>query len=215
MDRTDASETCWRPADCEGDSHCQPRCSRFLDREGEPWQIRPAGGDDAAALVEMYDDFAASERAQGLPPRTCERIADWVEDRLADGCNVVATDGAAVVGHALYTPTDDPEPEFAVFVHQDVQGRGLGTELSKHVLVTAAAADREALTLIVETSNRVARRLYDRLGFETVDESEAGCRRRPSVRMRRSLAGAVEEYGHSPALARDAHAAAGPRVDSD
>ncbi|QLH79800.1 GNAT family N-acetyltransferase [Halosimplex rubrum] len=201
---TDADGTCtyWAPEECEGTAHCPPRCPRFVDAAGEAWVVRPATAADRAALVEMYDDFAPGEQAQGLPPRHRPRLEEWVDDCLEDGCNFVVTGEDGPVGHALYTPTDAAEPEFAVFVHQDYQGRGIGTEVSKHVLAAAAVADRDALTLVVEPTNRAARHVYDELGFET--ESEAsfeGGRRMGAVRMRRPLdAGSTALFRHPPVV---------------
>ncbi|WP_436923584.1 N-acetyltransferase family protein [Halosimplex amylolyticum] len=189
MSDTDGACSYWSPADCEGSIHCPPRCPRFVDSQGDRWVVRPPTAEDRDALVEMYDDFAPGERAQGLPPRNRPRVRDWLDDCLGEGCNFVVAGDDRVVGHALYTPTDDPEPEFAIFVHQDYQHRGIGTEVSKHVLAAAVVGDRDALTLVVEPSNRPARRLYDNLGFETVEEVSYNQVGRPMgvLRMRRPL----------------------------
>lgn len=217
MDESDAACRYWVPRECEGSVHCPPRCPRFVDGDGARWVVRPATADDRAALVEMYDDFAPGERAQGLPPRTRSRIDAWVGDRLDDGCNFLVTGEGGVVGHALYTPTDDPEPEFAVFVHQDYQGRGIGTELGKHVLAAAAVGDRDALTLVVEPQNRAARRLYDTLGFETVSEHDfASAGQLDAVRMRRSLGpGAVATFQTQPLVRFDPEGAPTRPAESD
>jgi len=205
----------WVPAECEGSVHCPPRCPRFVDREGASWVVRPVRQADTEALVEVYDDFAPGERAQGVPPRKRSRIESWVDDLVTDGCNFVVVDGDSIVGHALYTPTDDDEPEFAVFVHQDYQNRGIGTEVSKHVLVTAAVADRTALTLLVEPSNHAAVRLYEKLGFEEVERYGGDGLNRGSttLRMRRPLSTAsVLEYRHPPRL--DGESSTDPAVES-
>jgi len=201
---TDADGTCsyWAPTECEGSAHCPPRCPRFVDRAGEAWLVRPATDADREALIEMYDDFAPGEQAQGLPPRHRPRLEDWIDDCLEDGCNFVVEGDDRLVGHALYTPTDAVEPEFAVFVHQDSQDRGLGTEVSKHVLAAAAVADRDALTLVVEPDNRAARHVYDELGFETESEPsfDAGGRM-GAVRMRRPLDGpSTAAFRHPPVV---------------
>jgi len=205
---TNPDDSCryWAPSQCEGTAHCPPRCPRFVDSEGSAWVIRPATDDDQPGLVDMYDDFAPGERAQGLPPRTRSRIETWVADRLEDGCNFVVAGDDRIVGHALYTPTDADEPEFAVFVHQSVQGRGIGTEVSKHVLADAAVGDRDALELVVEPGNRPARRLYDTLGYETVEEqSLSGGRRMGAIKMRRPLGpSAITEFRDRPILREDA-----------
>ena len=189
MDQSDRVCRYWEADECEGTVHCPPRCPRFVDREGTPWVIHPATDEDREALVAMYDDFAPDQAAQGLPPRRRSRITGWLDDVLAAGCNFVVSGEAGIVGHALYTPTDDEVPEFAVFVHQDYQGRGIGTEVSKHVVATAAVADREALTLIVDPDNRTARHLYEKLGFEIVEQVsfEQRGRRTETLRLRRPL----------------------------
>lgn len=143
----------------------------------------------------MYREFAPGERAQGVPPLDGDRIEGWLDRLLGEGCNFVAESDATVAGHALYTPTAADEPELAVFVHQAYQNRGLGTELCGHVVAAAAAADRDALVLEVESRNRVAVRTYETLGFERVDAPSSGCDRRPHAnefRMRRSLSGAAD-----------------------
>jgi len=169
---TTTGERCqfWNPSECEGSPHCPSRCPRFVDREGVPWSVVPADDSDIDALVGMYDDFDPGQRAQGLPPRNRGRIEKWLRDVFEEGCHFVARSPDRIVGHAFYAPTADPEPEFAVFVHQSVQNRGIGTELGRHVVATSGAADREALTLVVDRHNRAARAVYERLGFETVAE---------------------------------------------
>ncbi|WP_123538620.1 GNAT family N-acetyltransferase [Halosimplex salinum] len=202
-----SDESCshWEPENCEGSIHCPPRCPRFVDRTGEPWVVRPPTAEDREALVDMYDDFALGQQAQGLPPRTRPRIEGWLDDVLTEGCNFVVAGDDRLVGHALYTPTDEAEPEFAVFVHQDYQSRGIGTEVSKHVVAAAAAGDREALTLVVEPDNRAARRLYDRLGFETVEQLSYGQGgiQTGIVRMRREFGPAAAAEFRCPPVVRN------------
>jgi len=168
---TDATETAcdgWDGSECEGTVHCPPRCPRFVDAEGDRWTVRPADAADAGPLVEMYEAFTQRDRAQGLPPVDRDRRADWVDSLLGDGSSVVAERGGALLGHAVYTPTDADRPELAVFVHPEMQGRGVGTELCRHVIADAAAGDREALELFVTTDNRVARNVYQNVGFRVV-----------------------------------------------
>lgn len=163
----------WVPSNCEGTRHCPPRCPRFVDDRGKAWLIRPYEPSDREALIGTYLDFDPGQRAQGLPPRTEREIENWLEYLLEEGCNFVAGAGDRVVGHVVYTPTDARVPELAVFVHQDYQNRGIGTELCRHVVATAAAADRDALVLQVKPGNTPAIRMYDTLGFERVDRPAA------------------------------------------
>ena len=168
-DTTDIVCEGWNANECEGTIHCPARCPRFVDKLGARWTIRPAVREDAGPLAEMYEGFGLSDRAQGLPPANHGRLTDWIDTMLTEGSNVVAERGGEVFGHAMYTPTDADRPELAVFVHPDMQGRGVGTELCRHVIADAAVADRETIELYVERSNRVARNVYRKVGFTLVD----------------------------------------------
>ncbi|MFO8114241.1 MAG: GNAT family N-acetyltransferase [Halorubrum sp.] len=193
----------WDGSECEGTIHCPPRCPRFVDKEGARWTIRPSVPEDAAALAEMYEGFGTEHRAQGLPPVTRERRAEWIESMLTEGSNVVAERNGELFGHAMYTPTDADRPELAVFVHPTMQGRGVGTELCRHVIANAAAAGREGLELHVESGNRVARRVYRAVGFELVE-------RRFDLRMELDLDDPVATEVRWPPLVREGPASPTP-----
>ena len=167
-DATDIACDGWNGNECEGTIHCPPRCPRFVDKEGERWTIRPGEPADVGALVEMYEAFTRRDRAQGLPPVDRDRRVDWLGSLLSEGSNVVAERENELFGHAVYTPTDADRPELAVFVHPEMQGRGVGTELCRHVIADAAAGDREAIELFVSAANRVARSVYQAVGFRLV-----------------------------------------------
>ncbi|ELZ61557.1 MULTISPECIES: GNAT family N-acetyltransferase [Halorubrum] len=193
-----ASVACdaWDGSECEGTPHCPPRCPRFVDEEGARWTVRPAVDADEPRLVEMYERFDRPDRAQGLPPVSRRRRVEWIRSMLTKGNNVVAERDGEVLGHAMYTPTDAPVPELAVFVHPGAQDRGVGTELCRHVIANAAAAGREGIELHVETGNRAARSVYGTVGFEVVE-------RRADLRMRLDLDDPVATEVRWPPLARE------------
>jgi len=156
----DATDACdgWDGSSVRARSTVRRAVRASWTSRGARWTIRPGVSEDAAALAEMYEGFGTADRAQGLPPVTRSRRADWLETMLADGSNVVAPErNGEPFGHAMYTPTDAARPELAVFVHPEMQGRGVGTELCRHVIADADAGDREGLELHVESGNRVAR----------------------------------------------------------
>jgi L-amino acid N-acyltransferase YncA len=195
--RDDATTACdgWDGSECEGTPHCPPRCPRFVDKEGARWTIRPALDEDEPFLAEMYEGFGRAQRAQGLPPVSRRRRADWVRKMVRGGHSVVAERNGELYGHAMYAPTDSSTPELAVFVAPAAQGRGVGTELCRHVIADAAAAGRDALELRVETGNRAARSVYGTVGFEVVE-------RCGDLRMRLDLDGPVATEVRWPPLAR-------------
>ncbi len=195
----------WDPSECEGTAHCPARCPRFVDATGSAWTVRPYDTDDREVLLEMYRKFDSTDRAQGLPPLTDERRAEWVDMLVADGGNFVATADGDIAGHAVYMPTHEPEPELAVFVHQDYQSRGIGTELCNHIIASASAAARDALVLEVEPSNRRAISMYERLGFERVEHTSDRTgidRRAPSFEMRLELSSSNALATRHPPIVR-------------
>ncbi|APW97115.1 histone acetyltransferase [Halobiforma lacisalsi AJ5] len=177
----------WDPSRCTRTEHCPPRCPRFVDKEGRAMLVRRVEPGDRDRLLEMYERFDDSYRAQGLPPMSADRREEWLSRMLEEGRNFVADLEGTLVGHAFYTPADHAEPELAVFVHQDYHGRGIGTELCKRIVASGAATDRDAIVLEVERSNRVAVHVYRKLGFETVRDGR-------ELFMRRSL----EEESENP-----------------
>lgn len=194
----------WDPSGCVGSPECPPRCPRFVDKTGRPLTIRDYRPEDRAALEAMYRSYGTDHRAQGLPPLTDSRIERWLDTLLEEGRNVVAVDvrgddppenradgdpsgSGGIVGHAVYTPRDDPEPELAVFVHPDDHDRGIGTECCRQVIARAAADGREAIVLSVERTNRRALAVYRHLGFEAVEGKGT------EMRMRLPLSGPATE----------------------
>ncbi|MFT4921543.1 MAG: ribosomal protein S18 acetylase RimI-like enzyme [Haloarculaceae archaeon] len=170
-----ASDACdsWWHGDCEGTAGCPARCPRYLDRVGRAYVVRPLdeAHADVADVVAMYRDYPDKHRSMGVPPIAEPRVRSWL-DRLADrGRNLVATRDGVIVGHAAYAPLDDAEPEMLVYVDPDYHGRGLGTELTKHVLAQAAEDGASAITLDVDQENTTAISVYEDLGFEPTDET--------------------------------------------
>lgn len=159
----------WDNAECTGSTHCPPRCPRFVDKQGAHWTLRPVWEGDADRLVEMYDAFGPTDRAQGIPPAVDHKRRSWIEMLLSEGDNIVAAGQDGLVGHVAYTPVDAARPELAVFVNPEFHNRGIGTELCKHAAAAAVEAGCEALELHVERSNRAAVTVYRQIGFEAVD----------------------------------------------
>ncbi|ELZ92961.1 N-acetyltransferase GCN5 [Haloferax mucosum ATCC BAA-1512] len=143
----------------------------FTDGDNRTIELRAYDGSDEEleALVEMYDAFDPSDRAQGIPPGREDRIRDWLDNILGDDClNVVAWSDDEVAGHATLVPDGDAY-ELAIFVHQDYQRAGIGTRLIKALLGHGRESGVEKVWLTVERWNRAAVGLYKTVGFETSD----------------------------------------------
>ena len=147
----------------------------FTDGGGHRVTIEPfrAPDDDGfEALVAMYVDFDSSMRAQGIPPVGERRVRAWLSTLVEAGSyNLVAWVGGRAIGHATLVP-DGEDHELAIFVHQDYQGRGVGTRLIRALLGYGAANGVEAVWLTVERWNDSAVALYEKVGLETTN-SEA------------------------------------------
>ena len=136
----------------------------FVDDEQRSIGIE--AGEFRTALAEMYADFEAEDRAQGIPPVGERRIERWLKS-LAEGFSVVAWHDDRAVGHAVLMPMDDGRHELSVFVHPDYRGAGTGTRLLEALFGHGRHHGVERVWLSVQRSNRAARHLYQSVGFET------------------------------------------------
>jgi RimJ/RimL family protein N-acetyltransferase len=139
------------------------------DRGGALYGVRAYRPTDRAALQRFYEEFEPKRTAQGLPPEKPVRIREWLDRVLASGVHLVALRGDQIIGHGLVMPTPhDRVGEYAVFVHADFRGRGLGTELNRIAIEAARRAGYHRLWLTVEPGNRSAVRSYEKVGFRFV-----------------------------------------------
>lgn len=118
---------------------------------------------------------------RGLVPQSCldglsvEEDAERRRDHLSrsDGSvvNLVAESGGELVGWACHGPyregealTEDAEL-YAIYVHPDQVGRGVGRALLTESVARCSAAGHGRLLLWVLKENDRARRFYERAGF--------------------------------------------------
>jgi len=147
----------------------------FTDREGRHVEVLPYGDrlDDTAeyeAAVDMYVHFDSSDRAQGIPPSTEERIRSWLDTILGDEMvNVLAWHEDRVVGHATLVPDQRGAHELAIFVQNEYQEAGIGTRLMRTLLWHGAEVGVGRVWLTVERWNTAAINLYEKIGFVASD----------------------------------------------
>jgi ribosomal protein S18 acetylase RimI-like enzyme len=138
---------------------------------------RPAEPGDAQLLRELFvqarPDFAM------LPPDLRESILDlqvraqrahYAEVFPDASDDVLVADGVAV-GRLILRRDGDDVRIIDVAVLASHRGQGIGTSVLRQVL---ADADRDglAVSLSVWSANTDARRLYERLGFVVVEDSD-------------------------------------------
>lgn len=201
MDPTETADTgarCgfWDNSACTGTPHCPPRCPRFVDTAGVPLLVRPYEDRDFDSLVDMYERLDPSSSTMGVPPHDRDGIVQWLDGLIDGGWNLLACDGDRVVGHVGVTPAQAPDPEFVIFVDDDYQHRGIGTELLKHVVATADDRDHDALRLTVTRDNRRAIDVYRNVAFDVT------AREPMAIAMRLSLHDPVADRVQRPPAER-------------
>jgi GNAT superfamily N-acetyltransferase len=121
-----------------------------LTADGEIVRLRPVTSADADGLAELYRQGSPDSLRLRFFGSPGERVIETEVMRLVrppDGDHeaIVAEAGGQIVGVASYErrPADSPTAEFAIFVSDEYQGRGIGTLLLEHL---AGAARRVGVT---------------------------------------------------------------------
>jgi len=147
----------------------------FVDDAGREITVRPYAPEDFEGLVEMYASFDPAQRAQGTPPLRIEEIRTWLTD-LLEGVNAVALYDDRPVGHISFVPDDTGRHELAIFVHQEFQHAGIGTNLMAAGLSHARERGVGYVWLSVESWKRDIQRFYSKAGFSVVNPMGAAHR---------------------------------------
>ena len=139
------------------------------DKQGIAYRVREYHPTDLDDLQRFYEEFNPKRAAQGLPPAEPERIRSWLSSILATGVHMLAFDGDDLIGHGFVVPTSRPGiGEYAVFLREDLRGRGLGTELNRSVMDAGRRAGYKGIWLTVEPTNRAAIRSYEKVGLRFI-----------------------------------------------
>ncbi len=152
------------------------------------YRIRPATDEDVAFLTDVVVE---ATRAQGRLPDDFDerdwrrRYAEWtleqVRGETLDNTTSVIEVGNERAGRLRITRTADYIELSGIQLRPDVQRHGIGTSIIEDLKAQATAAGMP-LELGVEKDNPGARKLYDRLGFVQVGETEDECKLRWSPR---------------------------------
>ena len=94
----------------------------------------------------------------------------------ADHC-IVADDNGVVIGAVWtrimndYGHVDDETPSFAISLYKEYRGQGTGTKLMREMLALLKEKGFHIASLAVQKAN-YAVRMYEKVGFKTVDEND-------------------------------------------
>lgn len=145
--------------------------------------IRPATVADAGAILEIYNREVLETTATfDLVPRTLEQQQTWLSARSGAFAAIVAVDADTrrVVGFAALSPYKERAAysttvENSVYVHRDVNGRGVGKALMLHLIDVARESGFHSIIARIEAGGTASRALHASVGFELVGiEREVG-----------------------------------------
>lgn len=145
------------------------------------YNIRELRKNEQYILAEfLYEAIYVPEGEKTPPKNIIEQpelqvyISDWGKED--DYCLVAEVDDS-VVGAVWvrimndYGHIDDKTPSFAISLHKEYRGMGIGTELMKRMLFILKEAGYKRTSLSVQKAN-YAYKIYLKLGFEVISESE-------------------------------------------
>jgi ribosomal protein S18 acetylase RimI-like enzyme len=143
--------------------------------------IRPAVEDDMAAIAEIRvrswqaayrgivpQGYLDSMRPEADADRRRARFAAARLDSRQDAVGTIAGAPAGWVAFGRYRddpPGRPPGEVYAIYVHPDHWGRGVGQALIRHAVRELRAAGMAPVLLWVLEENARARRFYERAGF--------------------------------------------------
>jgi RimJ/RimL family protein N-acetyltransferase len=146
--------------------------AQVADNQGRAFSVHAMAPEDRPRLDGFYETFEPARAAQGLPPQGEPRIRRWLDRILPSGLHLLAERDGILVGHAMLIPTADVGVrEYAIFLHQEVRGNGLGTAINRLAVSLARILGASRLWLSVEPDNRAAVRSYEKAGWRYVPAS--------------------------------------------
>lgn len=139
----------------------------LFDKHGEPFLVRQMEPADREDLSAMYLDFTPKRVAQGLPPETEYAQKRWLDHVFKGGEHLLVEVNEEVRGHLMLIPMENERHiELAIYLHQSIRGRGIGTAMNRVAVNLARIAGYEKIWLSVEVTNVAAIRSYQKAGFK-------------------------------------------------
>jgi RimJ/RimL family protein N-acetyltransferase len=139
-------------------------------KDGREATLRSPIADDKERLFVMFSTMSESALKWGMPPYTRERIERWFA-APQDMIGIAALDGDRAVGWCSIYKQPHPRRkgigDLGIYLHQDFQGVGLGTAMTKQVLALAKEQGMHRIGLEVVADNKAAIVLYKKAGFRT------------------------------------------------
>jgi RimJ/RimL family protein N-acetyltransferase len=138
-------------------------------KDGREVAIRPLTAEDNEKIYEMFASMSEEALRWGMPPYTRERIERWMRN-IENLIILGAEHDRRLIGYAQIGQSSNPRRRgiagLAIYLHQDYQGVGLGTEMTGLLLEAAEEHGVHKVNLETVADNEAAMRLFEKMGFE-------------------------------------------------
>lgn len=146
------------------------------------FKIRFISEEEVGVLEDFLYEAIYVPEGESAPPRSIinqPELQVYISDfgKKKDDIGMVAEADGQIIGAVWvrimndYGHIDNNTPSFAISVYKDYRGLGTGTDLMKEMLRVLKARGYKQASLSVQKAN-YAVRMYQKVGFQIVDENE-------------------------------------------
>ena len=113
------------------------------------------------------DSVLEIERESNPYPWTARNFSDCIEKGYY---SMVLEDNERLVGFAIMAISSEESHLLNIGVSKDFRGSGFGEKILKKMIIAAEVMGSKKIILEVRVSNKIAYRLYEKLGFHEIGE---------------------------------------------
>tara|TARA_Y100000766_G_scaffold273876_1_gene275268 strand:+ start:1446 stop:1922 length:477 start_codon:yes stop_codon:yes gene_type:complete len=113
------------------------------------------------------DSVLEIERESNPYPWTARNFSDCIEKGYY---SMVLEDNERLVGFAIMAISSEESHLLNIGVNKDFRGSGFGEKILKKMIIAAEVMGSKKIILEVRVSNKIAYRLYEKLGFHEIGE---------------------------------------------
>ena len=113
------------------------------------------------------DSVLEIERESNPYPWTARNFSDCIEKGYY---SMVLEDNERLVGFAIMAILSEESHLLNIGVNKDFRGSGFGEQILKKMIIAAEVMGSKKIILEVRVSNKIAYRLYEKLGFHEIGE---------------------------------------------
>lgn len=113
------------------------------------------------------DSVLEIERESNPYPWTARNFSDCIEKGYY---SMVLEDNERLVGFAIMSISSEESHLLNIGVNKDFRGSGFGEQILKKMIIAAEVMGSKKIILEVRVSNKIAYRLYEKLGFHEIGE---------------------------------------------